>query len=202
MTLPTTIEVPERLLGRRVLLRPFEITDAEAVREAVEESREMLRPWMPWWNTHGTIEDSIDFCVRSKARWLLRENMNVGIWERETGRYLGGSGFNEPDWKVRRFEIGYWVRASAVGNGYVTEAVKVLTRAAFEHLGANRVEIRCDARNARSRRVAERCGYMLEGTLRRNALTTDGEMRDTLVFAMLRGEYEAQLDEWREAFPE
>jgi RimJ/RimL family protein N-acetyltransferase len=199
--LPTTIELPERLLGRRVLVRPYEVSDAEAVRAAVEESRETLRPWMPWWNTHQTIDDSIDFCVRSKARWLLRENMNVGIWERESGRYLGGSGYHDPDWMARKFEIGYWIRATAQGKGYVTEAVKVLTRAAFEYMGSNRVEIRCDVRNERSRRVAERCGYTLDGTLRRDTLTTSGELRDTHVYSMVREEYEARLPEWRDAFP-
>lgn len=202
MELPTAIEVPVPFLGRRVLVRPYEREDATAVREAVEESRETLKPWMPWWDTHKTIEESIDFCARSKAGWLLRESMNLGIWERESGRYLGGTGFHDPSWKVRKFEIGYWLRMSAEGRGYMTEAVKVLTRAAFEHFGANRLEIRCDVRNGRSKRVAERCGYTLEGTLRRDALTTEGALRDTHVFGMVREGYEAQVIGWREAFPE
>ena len=202
MVLPTAIGLPERLLGRRVVVRPYEISDAKAVKEAVEESRESLRPWMPWWDTHKTFEESVDFCVRSKARWLLRENMNVGIWERDGGRYLGGSGYHDPDWKARKFELGYWIRTSAEGRGYVSEAVKVLTRSAFEQMGANRVEIRCDVRNERSRRVAERCGYALDGTLRRDTLTTSGELRDTHVFSMLREEYEAVLPTWGEAFPQ
>ena len=202
MVLATAIELPGRLLGRRVLVRPYELSDAASVREAVEESREALRPWMPWWDTHQTLEESIDFCARSKARWLLRENMNVGIWERGTDRYLGGSGFHDPSWTARRFEIGYWLRSSAVGHGYMTEVVKVLTRAAFEHLGANRLEIRCDTRNERSRRVAERCGYTLEGTLRRDSLTTEGTLRDTHVLGMVREEFEALLPGWQEAFPE
>ena len=198
---PAVIEVPLPLLGRRVLVRPYEREDAAAVREAVEEAREALKPWMPWWDTHRSLEESIQFCLRSKAHWLLRSNMNLGIWERETGRYLGGTGFHDPEWKVRKLEIGYWLRPSATGRGYMTEAVKVITRAAFEVFLANRVEIHCDTRNERSRLVAERCGYVLEGTLRREALTTDGRLRDTHVYGMLREEYEALLPGWGEAFP-
>jgi RimJ/RimL family protein N-acetyltransferase len=200
--LPTTIPVPEELLGRRVLLRPYLPSDAATVKEAVEESRDALRPWMPWWNTHQTLDESVDFCVRSRARWLLRENLNMGIWERATGRYLGGTGFHNPEWHVPRLEIGYWLRPSAVGHGYMTEAVRVLTRAAFEALHANRVEIRCDSRNTRSRNVAERCGYVLDGTLRRDTLTTDGQLRDTLVFSLLPGEFTTLLPAWRDAFLE
>ena len=198
--LPTTIPVPESLLGSRVLLRPYEPGDAAALKEAVEETRDELRPWMPWWQTHQTLDESIDFCIRSRARWMLRHTMNFGIWERETGRFAGGTGFNEPDWRVRKFEIGYWIRKSMVGRGFVTEAVRILTRTAFERLAANRVEIHCDARNERSRRVAERCGFMLEGTLRRNALTTDSALRDTLIYSVVREEYEALLPSWRESF--
>ena len=90
---PTTIDLPGELVGRRVLLRPYEPEDAAALKEAIEESREALRPWMPFADAHQTIEESIDWCVRSKASWLLRQPINLGIWERETGRYLGGSGF-------------------------------------------------------------------------------------------------------------
>lgn len=198
---PAAIPIPVPMLGRRVMLRPYDVSDAPAVGDAVRESRSALRPWMPWSETHQTIEESIEFCARSLAQWLLRENMNVGIFARDDGRYLGGSGYHHPDWEARCFELGYWLRTTAVGRGYMTETVRVLTRVAFEHLGANRVEIRCDSRNERSRHVAERCGYPLEATLHRNAIATDGHLRDTLVFALLREDFDRLLPTWAEAFP-
>jgi RimJ/RimL family protein N-acetyltransferase len=76
------------------------------------------------------------------------------------------------------------------------EGVAVMTKLAFETLAANRVEIRCDSRNDRSRRVAEGSGFTFEGRYRRDSLTPDGLLRDTLVFSMLREEYEAQLPAW------
>ena len=85
-----------------------------------------------------------------------------------------------------RFEIGYWCRTSYAGKGYITEAVNAITAFAFDVLGARRVEIRCDALNLRSRRVAERCGFPLEATLRQFDRSVDGELRDELVFAKLR----------------
>ena len=47
------------------------------------------------------------------------------------------------------------------------------------------VEIRCDARNLRSRAVAERCGFALDGVLRNEALGVDGAPRDTCVYSRL-----------------
>ena len=84
-----------------------------------------------------------------------------------------------------RFEIGYWVRTSRVGRGYVQEAVRAIARMAFDVLGAARLEILCNDRNVRSWRVAERCGFTLEGVLRSHAREVDGTLRDTRVYARL-----------------
>jgi RimJ/RimL family protein N-acetyltransferase len=86
---------------------------------------------------------------------------------------------------VRKFEVGYWIRPEAAGQGHVSEAVRLLTVLAFGPLDARRVEIRCDTRNTRSRAVAERCGFALEGVLRCDSLGVDGRPRDTCVYAQV-----------------
>jgi ribosomal-protein-serine acetyltransferase len=181
----TRLPLFEALEGERVLVRPYKEEDAEALFEAVEESREHLRPWMEWEASHLTIDESHDFIARSRASWMVRENMNVGIWRRDDGRYLGGSGLHVRSWEPRHFEIGYWLRTSAEGHGYMAETVRLLTDFAFSQLDAVRVEIRCDARNARSAGVAERLGFVREAQLRNDELAPDGSLRDTLVFALI-----------------
>ena len=71
----------------------------------------------------------------------------------------------------------------------MTETVQVLTRLAFDHLQANRVEIRMDPENIRSRRVPERLGFVLEGTLRMIGPGPDGQPTDRHVFALIPEEY-------------
>ena len=82
-------------------------------------------------------------------------------------------------------EIGYWCCTSFTGRGFVTEAVRAVTRFAIDHLGAERLEIRCDALNLPSNRVAERVGFELEGTLRNGDLRLDGSLEDTRVYSMI-----------------
>src|SRR5262249_23649796 len=84
-----------------------------------------------------------------------------------------------------RFEIGYWVRRTREGQGYVSEAVRGLARFALRTLGAQRVEIHCSHRNERSQRVAERCGFTLDARLRNQAREPDGTLRDTLVYSLV-----------------
>lgn len=119
------------------------------------------------------------------AQWMLREDFSVGLWDCATHRYVGCSNLQPQNWEAGTFEIGYWVRASATGQGYVTEAVKLLVDYAFTHLHANRIKIRCDERNERSAAVARRLGFMQEGRLRNHMLTHLGELRTTLIFSLM-----------------
>jgi len=61
-----------------------------------------------------------------------------------------------------------------------------LTKLAFEQLNALRVEIRCDDRNHKSSRVAERAGFQLEGILRNESHGLDGSLRSTRVYSKIR----------------
>ena len=186
---PLLIELPDELVGDRVIVRPWAEADADDLWDAIDNSREHLEAWMPWVDRYHNPDNALEYCRRSRARWLLREDLAVAIVEKESGQVVGGSGFHRTDWKFRLFEIGYWIRQDREGRGYVTETVQLLTRLAFDELDANRVELRIDSRNIRSLRVAERLGFVLEGTLRRRMPVTDGIPGDMHVLALLPEEY-------------
>jgi len=181
----TLIPVFEELHGKRIVVRPYQESDAHAFFEAIAESREHLRTWLPFAEALLTLEDCRDWIIRQMANWLLREELVFGVWEGTTSRYLGGGGLYPRNWEIGYFEIGYWLRACATGNGYMTEAVQLLTDYAFTKLMANRVEIRCDERNIRSVAVAQRLGFVLEAQLRNDLPALDGMFRTTLVFALI-----------------
>ena len=119
------------------------------------------------------------------AKFVTREDLRYHFHDKDSGRLLVGSGLHRISWAVPRFEIGYWCRRGAQGQGYVSEGVRALAAMAFEQLGAARVEIRCDDLNARSAAVAERCGFVLEGVLRCDSRSSSGELRSTRVYARL-----------------
>jgi ribosomal-protein-serine acetyltransferase len=91
------------------------------------------------------------------------------------------------NWHVPKFEIGYWIDTRYSGNGYMTEAVQGITSFAFNELKARRVEIRCDSRNVKSRAIPERLGFTLEGVLKNDDISVDGNgLRDTCVYAKVK----------------
>jgi RimJ/RimL family protein N-acetyltransferase len=176
----------DELQGERVLLRPYRLDDAAEAQAAIAESREQIRRFEDFADEFQTVEEMAERIVLRQARWLLRDELSMGIWHAHSGRYLGGLGLRptpEGGWSVPAFALGYWMRASEEGNGYMTEAVRLITAYAFNELAARRVEIRCDARNVRSASVARRCGFEPEGRLRNIARAPDGTLVDELVFS-------------------
>jgi RimJ/RimL family protein N-acetyltransferase len=194
---PVLIKVPEQLVGRRIVLVAPRAGAGAAMALAIAESIEHLKPWMPWAQHVPSSESAETVIRRMQSDFILRRDLVFQIYAQgsqarpgqpiQLGELLGGSGLHRVDWDVRRFEIGYWLRASAQGQGYVSEAVQLLTDMAFTQLRARRVEIRMDDRNLRSRAVAERCGFEFEGVLRRDGLGVDGESRDTRVYSRIAG---------------
>ena len=135
-TVSTLIDLPAELREARVLLRPYRADDAEAVFAAVDESREHLRPWVTWVDANRAVDDVREYCIRCAANWILRSDLALGIFDAASGRFLGGTGLHDPDWELRAFEIGYWLRVSALGHGYATESTRLLADFALAPLQA------------------------------------------------------------------
>jgi RimJ/RimL family protein N-acetyltransferase len=178
--------VPDHFETERLLIRAPQPGDGAIINEAIRESLEQLRPWMPWARVVPSAAESETFARESALRFRNHEDLPLMLIRKSDGRYVGGSGMHNISWDVPRFEIGYWVRTSLSGQGYVTEAVNGIAEMAFRKLDAVRLEIRCDALNERSAAVARRAGFTLEACLHKDSRAPDGRLRDTLIFAKLR----------------
>ncbi len=88
-------------------------------------------------------------------------------------------------------EIGHiWFGAELQRTPQATEAIHLLARHAFDDLGNRRLEWKCNAANARSRRAAERLGFTFEGVFRQH-LVIKGRNRDTAWYSLLDREWPA-----------
>ena len=182
---PLLLDFPDSFDTERLTIRAPRVEDAQEVNDAVTESLAELRPWMPWAAQPPVLEGTIGRLRHGMAKWITREDLLVHVCLKGTSTFVMGSGLHRIDWQSGKFEIGYWVRAKFMGQGFVTEAVNGITEFAFNQLHANRVEIRCDAQNIRSAAVAKRCGFLLEGILRHDSIDVNGDLRSTMIFSKL-----------------
>ncbi|WP_145453304.1 GNAT family N-acetyltransferase, partial [Staphylococcus epidermidis] len=81
-------------------------------------------------------------------------------------KIVGVAGFNEFDWNNRSGSIGYWLDKHYTGKGIIIRSVGALTNFAFTELKLNRVEIRAAKENLKSRAIAEKLGFRMEGCIR------------------------------------
>lgn len=186
---PILLDFPDRLQTARLDIRAPRPGDGAVVHDSIAETLQDLRAFpasMAWAQAEQTVASSERFCRQGAAQWLLRTDLPMLLFDRATGEHVGGCGLHRFDWARRVFEIGWWCRRSRQRQGYASEAAGAVARFAFEHLGARRVWCLCDEANVRSWRVAERIGFLHEGTLRSERCDPDGTRRDMRVYAATR----------------
>lgn len=185
---PILIDLPMPILTPRLLIRPPQMGDGITLNEAVIESFETLSQFMDWAKEKPTVEDSEEQVRLCAANWLLKKSeepwLQLLIFSRENNRLIGATSFHHIMWEVPSAETGYWVRVACERRGYMTEALNAIAQYAFKEMKVKRLGITCDVNNTRSKKLAERLGFVLEGKLkasRREPLTA--KISDTLIYA-------------------
>ena len=128
---------------------------------------------------YGAFEELLGLCEASK------DPLFFALVPREGGKAQGMASFMRmtPDHGV--LEIGHiWMAPPLQRTRAATEAIYLMMRHALGELGARRLEWKCDALNAASRKAADRFGFKFEGIFEQH-LVVKGRNRDTAWFAML-----------------
>ncbi|MFI6338231.1 GNAT family N-acetyltransferase [Streptomyces sp. NPDC050535] len=153
--------------GHGLWLRPW---NAESDVDASAWLRGLSDPEFQRWNTPLRVVRDVDAAresIRSRADAAVDgSGVSFCVTDEDTGALLGHIGVNEIDHVMHCARVGYWVLPEARGRQVATRALLVATRFAFTDLGLHRLELGHALGHEASCRIAERCGYQYEGTLR------------------------------------
>lgn len=149
-----------------LVIRPWLPEDAPLLHEAVLDSLDHLRPWMPWIAAEPLTLAERTALVESWARERELGERVFGMFV--DGLAVGSCGLH-PRLGPGGLEIGYWVRAGHTGRGYATSAACLLTERVFADGAIDRIEIHHDVANAASGRVPAKLGYTYVGDVARPA---------------------------------
>ncbi len=168
----------------------LERADADALHALIERNRERLARWLPWAESQ-TLEGTRGFIEgRALAAIAQADGFEIGVWWR--GRLVGMVGIHAVRRHPRRGSIGYWLAAEAEGHGLMARAVRAVVAKGFDDLGFERLDIRADVDNARSRALPERLGFRHEGVLRR-AFFDGRRYADQAVYGLLSDEWSSRV---------
>lgn len=153
------------------------------------ESREFLSPWEPTWNDFDLEKAGFRHRIQRYQEDRTADNSYPFFIFRDSDRQLlGGITLGN----IRRGVgqngmIGYWSGARFAGQGYMTEALKLVIPFAFNKLSLHRLEAACIPHNVRSIRLLEKAGFQREGLLR-SYLKINGMWQDHLLFSLLESD--------------
>ena len=187
------------LRGERVRLVPVAPGHAEELYAAGHDGGDpVLWEYLPY----GPFRDVEEMRLWIAACAASEDPRFYAIVEQEGGRAAGMASYLRFAPEHRVVEIGHiWFGAALQRTPAATETIHLLARHAFEELKVRRLEWKCDAGNARSRRAAERFGFAYEGVFRQHMLVK-GRNRDTASYSMLDSEWpaaRAAFEAWLDA---
>jgi RimJ/RimL family protein N-acetyltransferase len=172
----------------RLTLRPFTLRDTDRIRSIVKSGVRFLPPGAPaktsgiaQWLSHGVHE-------------LRRSGQGVHLAMTDAeGLIVGAISLFKTSWSAGTTEVGYGVHPYYRGRGFATEAVRGLTRWAFETVGLRRIDLTANLDNLASLRVAHKAGFTWEGVLRDAVMEVDGP-HDLVIFGLLRDDTRVPAD--------
>jgi ribosomal-protein-serine acetyltransferase len=160
---------------------------APALLELILRNRSHIGRYLPKVTEIDSLEKTEAHLARCREGFRTRELFEFHVFD---GNELCGIvRLNHFDWEHRKAAIAYLLDQAHQGRGIITRAARAALGYAFHDLGLHRMELRCSTRNTGSKRVAERLGFTLEGTLR-EVEWFEGAPEDEFVYGLLSREFD------------
>ena len=172
---------------KRLHMRHIDESDAAAIYEYSKNPN--VGP-SAGWKPHESMEETME--VMSNV--FLNQKYVFGIVWKPDNKLIGSIGLiaDHKRQNSRAKMLGYAIAEDCWGRGIVTEAAQALVSYAFENIAIDIVTAYCYPTNPASRRVLEKTGFHMEGTLRQAEVLFNGTVMDNVCFSITREEWTAQ----------
>jgi RimJ/RimL family protein N-acetyltransferase len=177
---------PARLQGRQVVLDPMVEADAAELFAAADDP-ELFR-YLP--DPLRSLDDHRAWVERALAEQAAGRALPYVIRLRDGGAVVGTTRIAAIEWPHRRGEIGWtWIARRVQRTAVNTECKRLPLAYGFDTLGFNRIELKTDSLNARSRAAILRIGATQEGIFRNHMIVPGPRIRHTVYFSIVREEW-------------
>lgn len=178
----------------RLILRPFRGDDYRGYFNLVAKNRQRLEKYFPL-----TVKSTQN--IEATKRYIQErmylsdklEFISFIILLKGQPDIAGLVFLKNIDWNIPKSEIGFFIDKDLEGRGIITEAVKVVVKHSFEKLHINKLYMRAGEDNPGSSRIAEKCGFRLEGKLRNDFKAHNGQLLDVLYYGLIPADLATKL---------
>ncbi|WP_425390028.1 GNAT family N-acetyltransferase [Ekhidna sp.] len=176
----------KELSDKKITLIPITADHIQEMRKLSSDSD----VWT-WYTEDLTHPDALEkWMTKRLAESKLGDKMAYAVKLNETGEIIGSSSYGHIDWQEKGIEIGWtWLGKKYIGSGINKNMKFLMLSHAFDKMEIERLELRTDELNVRSRKAMEKIGAKHDGTLRSHRATQGGKRRNTVVYSILKSEW-------------
>lgn len=158
-----------------------------------------LETRVEWMNNpliYSSMHFEVPILMERTLQWYesnLTNDKRFDVTVLEDGEIVAFGGFTSINREIGKAETYLFASPFQLHKGIGTRAKKLICEFGFKELGLNKIYFITNEDNYASIRVNEKCGFKLEGRLRKEYLTKDGEFKDRLYFGLLKEEWNNNL---------
>jgi RimJ/RimL family protein N-acetyltransferase len=171
-------------------IRPVELSDLPEYFNLIETNRKRLEDFFA-----GTVAITKDLgqtrahLADIVGKMEKRNYFSFVVVDEPSNKLVASIQVKSVDWSIPKAELGYYIDEKFEGKGIITRATSLIIDYCFRELKLDKLYIRTHHANVSSRKVAEKNGFLLEGTIRKDYRTTKGELVDLMYYGLTSEEY-------------
>ncbi len=168
-------------------LRLLALDDLDPYFELVQRNRERLAEhFVGTVSRTTTLEEAQEFMEEMIRHTISNTYFPYVIVDQNEGNIIGFIDLKSIDWSIPKTQIGFYIDEAYAGKGIITEAIQLICNICFEDKGFEKLYMHIHPDNIAACKVAEKCGFELEGTIRKEYKTIEGDLIDLLYYGKLR----------------
>jgi RimJ/RimL family protein N-acetyltransferase len=188
--MPGDATFPEPLETERLVLRQYGSADAASIFELVEKNRaQLLQNFSQMAKGLSQIEEAKVFVNDKADQWNGRKAFCYGIWLKASKEQIGQIQVKNIVWEVPSAELSYFIASSSQRQGFASEAISTILRAAFRELDFKRMFVRIVPSNRESMFLANKLGFKHEGVHRSEFRCGFGDLHDVHYFSLTTDDF-------------
>ncbi len=168
-------------------LRLLQSSDLNEYYQLVLGNRERLQRFFAGTTSRTkNLEDTREFILEMEEGIKDKSYFPYVLIENKSKAIIGFYDLKNIDWRVPKTEIGFFIDVGYAGRGVGAKALKEFSSYCFSEHGFEKLFLRTHKSNMGARKIAEKCGFEIEGTLRKDYRTSSGELVDVLYYGLLK----------------
>ena len=168
-------------------LRLLRLGDLDPYFELVQRNRERLADrFVGTVSRTKTLEEAQEFVEEMIKHTISNTYFPYVIIDDNEDRIIGFIDLKNIDWDIPKTQIGFYIDEDHEGKGIISKAVSKIIDYCFDEKGFEKLFMRIHPENLAAQKVAEKCGFELEGTIRKDYKTPSGKLVDLLYYGKVK----------------